>query len=104
MYKAAHIPGIRVDTAALVALCERYRVRALRVFGSAVRGELSDDSDLDLLIEFDPGVDPDLLELGELQQDLSDLLGREVDLKTPAMFSPVNLRRVMASSVIGYAA
>ena len=65
---------------------------------------MTPDSDIDVLLEFEAGTDPDLLELGGMQQDLSDLFGREVDLKTPDMFSPSNLRRVLDQSVIGYAA
>ncbi|HYE61117.1 MAG TPA: nucleotidyltransferase domain-containing protein [Phycisphaerales bacterium] len=102
---APALPGlVPVDGAALAAFCRRHRVRTVRVFGSAVRGELTPESDLDLLVEFEPGVDPDLLELGGMQQELSELFSREVDLKVSEMFSPENLRRIMSSSVIGYAA
>jgi uncharacterized protein len=101
---ASAIPGIGpIDGVGLAAFCERYRVRTLRVFGSAVRGTLLPESDLDILLEFQPGVDPGLLELGGMQQDLSDLFDREVDLKTPDMFSAENLRRIVDSSVVGYA-
>lgn len=88
----------------LAAYCRAQGIRAVRIFGSAARGELTPESDLDVLVEFDPGVDPDLLALGGIQQDLSDLLGREVDLKTPEMFRPANLRRVLSTSVLAYAA
>jgi predicted nucleotidyltransferase len=100
-----NIPGFSRQTATtLAAFCAEHRVRNLRVFGSLVRGEASPDSDIDLLLEFEPGVDPDLFELGGMQQDLTDIFGREADLKTPEMFSPSNLRRILASSVLGYAA
>lgn len=103
--KVLSIPGVRAGlTADLAAFCSRHRIRSLRVFGSAARGELTPESDIDILVEFDPGVDPGLFELGGVQQDLTDLFEREVDLKTPEMFSPVNLRRVLGSSIVGYAA
>lgn len=99
------IPGFSDQvTQALAAFCARHRVRTLRVFGSGARGELASDSDIDLLLEFQPGVDPDLFELGGMQQDLSAILGREVDLKTPDMFSAPNLHRVLSTSVLAYAA
>jgi predicted nucleotidyltransferase len=98
------IPNLRVDPAALAAFCGKHRVRALRVFGSVLRNDFSSESDIDVLLEFEPGVDPGLFELGGMQQDLSDLFGRDVDLKTPDMFAPPSLQRVLASSVIGYAA
>jgi predicted nucleotidyltransferase len=69
-----------------------------------LRDDFGPDSDLDVLLEFEAGVDPGLFELGGMQQDLSDLFGREVDLKTPEMFGPTNFQRVLASSVVGYAA
>lgn len=105
MQPSQPIPGLdsRI-TADLARFCVKHRVRVLRVFGSAARGTLSPESDIDLLIEFAPGVDPDLFALGGMQQDLTDLLGRMVDLKTPDMFSAANLRRVLDSSILGYAA
>jgi uncharacterized protein len=98
------IPRSTVDPARLAAFCARHRIRILRVFGSALRPDFGAESDIDVLLEFEAGVDPDLFELGGLQQDLSALLGREVDLKTPDMFSPASLRRILESSVVGYAA
>jgi predicted nucleotidyltransferase len=97
-------PIARPNPAAIAALCRRYRIASIRVFGSALRSDFSPESDLDLLVEFTPGVDPDLFELGGLQQDLTDLFGRDVDLKTPEMFSRTSLQRVLASSVTAYAA
>lgn len=105
MNPAMPIPGMTNQAVEkLAALCVRHRVRSLRVFGSAACGAMTPESDVDVLLEFDEAVDPDLLELGGIQQDLTDLLGREVDLKTPAMFSAANLNRVLQSSVLAYAA
>src|SRR5215471_11822959 len=98
------IPHTSVDAAKLAGFCVRHGVRSLRVFGSVLRDDFAPESDLDILMEFEPGVDPGLFELGGMQQDLTDLFGREVDLKTPEMFTPANLRRVMADSALGYAA
>lgn len=90
--------------AGLAEFCRLNRVASLRFFGSVLRPDFSDASDVDILIDFEPGVNPDLLDLGGMQQDLSELLGREVDLKTPDMFSPAALRRVLATSLPKYAA
>jgi predicted nucleotidyltransferase len=98
------IPRVTVEAAKLEEFCRRHRVRALRVYGSVLRDDYGPESDIDVLLEFEPGVDPDLFELGGMQQDLSDLFGREVDLKTAEMFSPASLRRVLNASVVGYAA
>ncbi len=102
------IPGglsrVHLDTAKIEAFCHANGIARIRLFGSVLRPDFGPDSDIDVLLEFAPGVDPDLFELGGIQQDLSDLFGREVDLKVPAMFSPANLQRVLASSVVSYAA
>jgi len=100
-----NIPGLGAATAAGLALfCSTHRVRELRIFGSFARNQLTPESDVDVLLEFQNGVDPDLFELGGMQQELSGIFDREVDLKTPEMFSPGNLRRVLASSVLAHAA
>ncbi|MCW5775147.1 MAG: nucleotidyltransferase domain-containing protein [Phycisphaeraceae bacterium] len=96
--------SLAVDRDALADLCRRHGISAIRVFGSALGPHFGLDSDVDILVEFHSGADPDLFGLGEIQQDLSDLLGREVDLKTREMFSPANLQRVLKASRLGYAA
>lgn len=95
---------VLLDTTKIEAFCRVHRIASIRLFGSVLRPDFGPDSDIDVLVEFEPGVDPDLFELGGIQQDLTDLFGREVDLKVPAMFSPANLERVLASSVVSYAA
>jgi hypothetical protein len=64
----------------ILAIAARHGARTVRVFGSVVRGEETPASDLDLLVEFEPG--RSLLDHIALAQDLKDLLGREVDVVT----------------------
>lgn len=64
----------------LAALCRRYHVRELALFGSVLRDDFRDDSDIDVLVEFEPGEPIGLFELVRLKNDLSMLLGRDVDL------------------------
>jgi predicted nucleotidyltransferase len=64
----------------ILAVAARHGVRAVRVFGSVARGEETPASDLDLLVEFEPG--RSLLDHIALAQDLKDLLDREVDVVT----------------------
>ena len=69
------------DTAALEGVCRRYGIRRLALFGSNVRGTARPDSDVDLLVEFEPGATPGLLRMAEIELQLSELLGgRRVDL------------------------
>lgn len=72
--------NIEVDEAQLVGHCRRYQVRELSLFGSADRGEMRPDSDVDLLVEFLPDAQVDLVDYAGLMLDLSKLLGRTVDL------------------------
>ena len=71
------------DDAALAALCRRYRIRRLSLFGSTLQGTTRPDSDVDLLVEFEPGAKPGLLTMARIEIELSPLLaGRKVDLRT----------------------
>ncbi len=63
-------PGIRVDDEVPGAFCRANGVRRLGVFGSALRGELQPDTDIDLLVEFEPGHTPGLLRLAGLELEL----------------------------------
>jgi uncharacterized protein len=60
-----------------------YHVKALYLFGSVVRGEAGPESDLDILVEFEPTAHIGLFEFSRLQRMLSEILGRPVDLTTP---------------------
>ncbi len=71
------------DKQALAALCGRYRIRRLSLFGSTLKGAARPDSDVDLLVEFEPDARPSLLTMAEIELELSPLLGgRKVDLRT----------------------
>lgn len=74
----------RVPQAALQDLVRRYHIHRLALFGSAARGELESGSDIDLLVEFEPGQAPSLWMAQELQDDFSRLFGgRSVDIVPP---------------------
>lgn len=93
----------RVEQSALAELCRRRGIRRLAVFGSALRGELGPDSDLDLLVEFEPGCQVGLGFI-TIEDELSALLGRRVDLNTPGFLSPHFRARVLREAVPLYEA
>jgi uncharacterized protein len=69
---------------ALEAVCRRHHIRRLSLFGSTLKGSARPDSDIDLLVEFDPGREPGFLGLARIEEELSALVGnRPVDLRTP---------------------
>ena len=75
---------LKVSRAALQELVRRYHIRRLALFGSAARDELKPDSDIDLMVEFEPGAAPSLWAAQDLQQDFVRLFdGRQVDIAPP---------------------
>jgi len=85
----AHLGAAEVDEASLAEICRRYQVRELSLFGSAARGEMRPESDIDLLVEFSPEAQTGLLEFAGLMLDLSQLLGRKVDLVSKKGLKPL---------------
>lgn len=79
-------PAIAQHRSGITAICQRYRIARLEVFGSAARGTDFDPdrSDADFLVEFAPGVQPGLDSIFGAKADLEALLGRGVDLVEPA--------------------
>jgi uncharacterized protein len=69
--------------------CKEHPIIAkLSLFGSALSGTLRKDSDIDLLVEFEPGKTPSLFILIDLEDELANILGRKTDLRTPEELSP----------------
>ena len=92
------------DEAALEALCRRYGIRRLSLFGSTLKGTSRPDSDVDLLVEFEPGHKPGLLRLAEIEAELSGLLGeRRVDLRSPLDLSRYFRDEVVRTAEVQYA-
>lgn len=72
------------DAEALASVCARHHIERLSLFGSTLKGAARPDSDIDLLVEFEPGHEPGLLRLAGVEAELSALLGgKPVDLRTP---------------------
>lgn len=85
-----------IDTKALAAVCRKYRVKKMSLFGSAARDELRPDSDIDLLVEFKPMQGPSLWGLVRMQEELSPLFGnREVHVAGPGVLDNPHRRRTI---------
>ncbi len=89
---------------AIAALCRRYQVRELALFGSALRGALRPDSDLDFLVEFEPEASVGLLALARMQRELEAVVGRGVDLVPRRGLKALIRDEVLASAEVLYAA
>ena len=93
------------DRVALAALCRRHHIRRLSLFGSVLRGTAGPDSDVDLLVEFEPGRSPGLLGVAGIEAEFSALIGgRRVDLRTAQDLSPLFRGDVVSTAEVQYAA
>ncbi len=92
-----------LDHDRLAELCRRHGIARLALFGSAARGELEAESDIDVLVEFVPGRRVGLRFI-TVQEELEELMGRKVDLNTRAFLSPYFRDRVVAEAVPLYEA
>lgn len=99
-----HQPRIAIPQEEIEAFCRRHGVSRLSLFGSVLRDDFGPDSDVDFLIEFPPGKTPSLLDLGGMLLELQDIVGREVDLKTPGFLSQYIRQQVQHEAQLLYAA
>jgi len=86
---------ITIPEERLTEFCRRHHIRRLALFGSVLRPDFGPDSDVDVLVEFDAEHTPGLAFFA-MEAELSDLLGRRVDLNTPQWLS-ADLRQVIAA-------
>jgi len=93
--------NLPISNAVLVDFCKRRHVSKLAFFGSVLREDFTSDSDLDVLVEFEPGHIPGL-DFFDMEEDLSGLLGRKVDLNTPGFLSRYFRDEVLAKAEVRY--
>jgi hypothetical protein len=94
-------PRIDIPHEQIAAFCKQHHIRRLAFFGSVLRDDFRPDSDVDVLVEFEPGT-----RLGfvffEIADELSELLGRPVDFNTPRMLSKYYRNRVLREAHVEY--
>ena len=86
----------------LEAFCRKNHIVKLSLFGSALRGELKPDSDIDILVEFDDEHVPGLFELVGMEIELTKILGKKVELRTPAELSRYFRNDVLKMAQVEY--
>lgn len=97
-------PGIELPDDVFREFCRRHHIKELMLFGSAARGEMRPESDIDLLVDYAPEFGADLFEHLIAQRDLEELLGRKVDLVSKRALRDRMRRIVMADARPLYAA
>ncbi len=109
MVSAYNMSMKNMDYEKLKALCVRFRVKELLIFGSAVGGDVGPDSDVDLLVDFEPDATPSLFDMVELREELKGLFGgREIDLVSKDALlnhhNPIRKKGILRKTEMLYAA
>ena len=92
---------INIPTDEVADFCRRHQIRKLALFGSVLREDFGPESDVDVLVEFEPGTRVGL-RFFTIERELSDLLGRKVDLHTPGFLSKYFREDVLAEAQVQY--
>ena len=95
---------IDVDKRRLVDFCRKNNISKLAFFGSVLRENFRPDSDVDVLVEFLPDHEPGLIKMSAMERELSEILGRKADLRTPEDLSRYFREEVITGSEVQYAA
>ena len=90
-----------IDRERIASFCRKHHIAQLALFGSVIRQDFGADSDVDVLVEFEPGHIPGLA-FFEMERELSEILGRKVDLNTPGFLSPYFRENVMVEAEVQY--
>ncbi len=94
--------SIRLPKDRIAEFCERNQVRKLSLFGSVLREDFGPDSDVDILVEFEPGTRMGLIRLSGLEIELGEIVGRKVDLNTPGFLSKYYRDQILTEADVQY--
>ncbi len=95
--------NIKIPRDKIKSFCEKHHIHKLSFFGSVLRDDFKPDSDVDVLVEFGPNQVVGLLRLSGMEMELSEILGHNVDLRTPAELSGYFRQEVIDSAEVQYA-
>jgi hypothetical protein len=93
---------IAIDSEKVADFCRRHHIRKLALFGSVLSESFTTESDVDVLVEFETGRPVGLIRLAAMERDLSGILGRKADLRTPADLSDYFRQEVLDSAEVQY--
>lgn len=94
--------AICIDKETIKAFCQRHHIRKLAIFGSALRDDFTPESDVDVLVEFEPGYRIGFIGFSRIQNELSAILQRNVDLNTPNSLSKYFRNEVLREAEVVY--
>ena len=88
----------------IIEICRKYQISELALFGSQVRGDFTEKSDFDFLVEFQPNAEIDYFDFFDIQEKLEEIVNRKVDLVSKDGLKPLISRQVLSEAEIIYAA
>jgi predicted nucleotidyltransferase len=94
--------NLKIPKKQLNEFCKKNHITKLSLFGSALRDDFGSDSDVDMLVEFSPEARVGLVGFAGLELELSEILGRKVDLNTPDSVSKYYREKVLAEAEVQY--
>ena len=94
---------LEINRPRISAFCKQNHIKKLSLFGSVLRPDFNEDSDIDVLVEFEPTHIPGLIRLSAMERELTDLFGRRVDLRTPQDLSRYFRDQVLMNARVQYA-
>jgi predicted nucleotidyltransferase len=97
-------PHLTIDRERLADFCRRNKIRSLALFGSVLTDRFGPDSDVDVLVEYEPDAVITFIDMAGMEAELSEMIGRRVDLRTPAELSRYFRDKVIATAEVQYAA
>ncbi|OGP60575.1 MAG: nucleotidyltransferase [Deltaproteobacteria bacterium RBG_13_61_14] len=93
--------GIEIQKDKIAEFCRKNHIQKLALFGSILRGDFQSESDVDVLVEFEPGHTPGLA-FFRMQDELAEILGKKVDLNTPQCLSKYYRDEVLAEAEVQF--
>ncbi len=93
---------IPIDRQKISDFCRQHHIRRLALFGSVLRDDFRSNSDVDVLVEFEPDARVGFIGLGQMEIELSEMLNRKVDLRTPAELSRYFRQDVLRTAEVQY--
>jgi len=98
-------PKFEVDDSVIASLAKKYRIKELALFGSVLREDFNENSDIDVLVQFDKEADLSLFDLFDIQEEFEQVFGREIDLvEKEGLRNPYRRRRILDTAKVVYAA
>ena len=99
------LPRYELDESLIVSLAIKYKIKELALFGSVLRDDFGDQSDIDILVQFDKTAELSLFDVFEVKEELEKVLGREVDLvEKEGLRNPYRRDRILRTAKVVYAA